>query len=713
MDGDRDEEGGGSKLGKYEHWESVYTDELKNLKELGDEGENWFGDDVLNTMVAWTDSLLRLQGSADASAGIPEQRRVLDIGTGNGQLLLALFQRGYTHLTGADYSGMAVRLAAAVAARRGVAGIRWVVDDLLASRLDAAAFDLLTDKGTLDAVGLRPDAATARARFRAAAHRLLALRGLLVLTSCNSTVDELETWRIHNVRVPVHKDAGKDDFSPSGALLEVQAAGKEQPALQEPAGIGTAGVPGRPSGAAQKPVIIVGSGPAGLFAALRLAEAGVPVVLLERGEPVEQRGRAIGAMAVRGVLLKDSNYCYGEGGAGTWSDGKLTTQIGRNSRAVRKVLETLVGFGAPEGILVSGKPHLGTDRLVLLLRAFRQRLAALGVYVRFGSAMADLLEERGRVCGVRLRDGSELQAAAVVLAIGHTASRDAYPALAARGVAMVPKPFALGFRMEHPQALIDRLQLGAHLAPDVQRGKGRLPVADYRLAADVPDGEGGRRSIYSFCMCPGGQVVCTSTDPQELCVNGMSFSRRDSRWANSALVVSVDERDWAHLAGCSSVLPSAALQLEVEREAARRGGGRGDLTAPVQRLPDYLSGEVSSSLPSTSYRQGVRSAPLHDLYAPALTAALKAALARFETSMPGLLCDDAVLYGAETRTSSPLQIVRDGEACESVSHPGLFPAGEGAGYAGGIVSASVDGARVAAAVLRSLAIDRRGEVSQA
>jgi uncharacterized FAD-dependent dehydrogenase len=337
------------------------------------------------------------------------------------------------------------------------------------------------------------------------------------------------------------------------------------------------------------------------------------------------------------------------------------------------------------------------------------------------------------VTGVRLQDGSEIQAAAVVLAVGHSA-RPLFHNLVDLGASVTPKPFAMGFRIEHPQELINRVQLGEEVAEQVGRGEGKVPVADYRLAAEVPlsgsssssssamsdrdkamqdlaaaDGRWGERmgaapyrSVYSFCMCPGGQIVPTSCAEGELCINGMSFSRRNSKWANSAVVVGIVERDWAHLVDQHGVLAGVALQQEIEKRAFEMGGG--GFRAPAQRAPDFLAGRASRGpLPSSSYRLGVTAARCDELYSAEVTEALRAALRRWDRQMPGFAGNDALLHGVETRTSSPVRVDRD-EANYLMSRglAGLYPCGEGAGYAGGIVSAAVDGLRVGLAVSAAL-----------
>ncbi|XP_012573955.1 uncharacterized protein [Cicer arietinum] len=447
----------------------------------------------------------------------------------------------------------------------------------------------------------------------------------------------------------------------------------------------------------KKPKIaVVGSGPSGLFSALVLAELGADVTLIERGQPVEKRGRDIGALIVRRILELDSNFCFGEGGAGTWSDGKLVTRIGRNSGSVIAVMRTLVQFGATKQILIAGKPHLGTDRLVPLLRNFRQHLQDLGVTIKFGTRVDDLHIENGHVLGVMISESADelrlksqkLECDAVILAVGHSA-RDTYQMLLSHNVELVPKDFAYG-----------------ELASEVCRGRGKVPVADYKVANYIDkddfyessDSKVASRSCYSFCMCPGGQVVLTSTNPSEICINGMSFSRRASRWANAALVVSVTMNDFEAL-NYYGPLAGVEFQTEFERRAAIMGGG--NFVVPVQTVPDFLENKLSvTSVPPSSYRLGVKASNLHLLYPSHIIEALKHSLATFDKELPGFICNEALLHGVETRTSSPIQIPRDIDSYESTSVKGLYPVGEGAGYAGGIISASVDGMHAGFAVAK-------------
>lgn len=432
--------------------------------------------------------------------------------------------------------------------------------------------------------------------------------------------------------------------------------------------------------AAPRRALVVGMGPAGLFAALRLAECGVGVTLVERGRPVEQRVRDVERFWSDGILCETSNVQFGEGGAGTFSDGKLNTRL--NHPWLRRVLETLVACGARDEILIDAKPHIGTDRLRLVLIRFRERLKRLGVDLRYETRLSDLEAANGRIVGGIVDDRERLACQALVLATGHSA-RDTYRLLADRGVALQPKEFAVGARVEHPRELIDRIQYGKGHPADA-------PAAEYALRHhDAASGRGA----YSFCMCPGGEVINSSSEAGALVVNGMSRAARGGSFSNSALVVSVRPADWAD----QDVLGGVAFQRELERAAFRAGGG--GFLAPAQNLLAFAGRGAGAC--RSSCRPGVQEADLAALLPEFVTTGLRQALPHFERQMRGFLTSQAVLVGVETRTSAPLRIVRD-EGCESLSHPGLFPAGEGAGYAGGIMSAALDGLRVADQIVQRM-----------
>lgn len=450
----------------------------------------------------------------------------------------------------------------------------------------------------------------------------------------------------------------------------------------------------------QERVVVIGAGPSGLFCAHRLAESGVETILIDRGQPVEIRGRDVSGLMHRGELKPNSNICFGEGGAGTWSDGKLYTRVKDVRR--RHVLETIVDLGGPEEILIKGKPHLGTDRLVRLCKAFRARLTDAGCTVRFGAFVERLVlvDDKGsrRIAGVELDDGEIIDADRVVLAVGHSA-REMYRHLAQLGVAMEPKAFAVGFRVEHRQALIDDIQYGKYADEE------GLPSSEYRLAANYGEGQ-NHRGIYSFCMCPGGQVVPSHTLPQGICVNGMSHANRRGHFANSALVVTVRPADFGaygvepdHEAE-RGVLAGMAFQHEAERRAFELGGG--GFIAPAQRLTDFQAGRASTSVRETTYKPGIVESDLRSCYPSFVVESLQRALRDFEQRMPGFVNDDALLIGVETRTSAPVRILRDDTTLESTSVDGLYPAGEGAGYGGGIVSAAIDGLRIAETMLEEM-----------
>jgi uncharacterized FAD-dependent dehydrogenase len=436
-----------------------------------------------------------------------------------------------------------------------------------------------------------------------------------------------------------------------------------------------------PPGVPLPRVVIVGSGPAGAWAALRLAEAGVPATLLERGKPVQPRRRDL-AQLQRGTLVPSSNYCFGEGGAGTYSDGKLYTRT-KDREAVAAVLADLVRFGAPPEIEIESRPHVGSNRLPKVLTALRTHLEAAGVSYRFETTLASIDLAGGRVRAVRTTAGEELPADVVVLAVGHSA-RDVYRWAAGAGLAIARKDLAVGVRIEHPQPVIDALQYGR------AAGDPRLPPAFYELAAS-----GCGRGVYSFCMCPGGWVVPAATEPDGVVVNGMSLSRRDSPFANSGMVVAVSGPDF----GPEAAGPLAAMtfQQRIEQAAFTAGGGR--FAAPAVRLVDFLAGRPSSSLPRTSYRPGVTAAPLEDVFPGFVVEALREGLTALSRRLPSFAHPDAVLIAGETRTSAPVRFARDPVTLQSPSAAGLYPSGEGAGYAGGIVSAALDGARVAEAIL--------------
>lgn len=436
--------------------------------------------------------------------------------------------------------------------------------------------------------------------------------------------------------------------------------------------------------------LIVGFGPAGMFAALRCLELGVKPVVLERGKDVSARRFDLAPIMRQGVVVEDSNYCFGEGGAGTFSDGKLFTRATKRG-PVREIYETFVAHGAPRDIMTDAHPHIGSNLLPNVVRAIRESILRAGGEIHFGARASGLLRSADgrRVRGACCADGREFAANAVLLATGHSA-RDVYRMLLKEGMELEQKAFAVGVRIEHPQAFVDARQY--HLRPGQARPP-QLPAARYSVTTTIRD-----RGVHSFCMCPGGFIVPAATENDEVVVNGMSLARRDSPFANSGFVVSVHPEDTRAFRHEHGVLAGVAYQKTLERATSLAGGGM--QKAPGQTVPDFLKGRVSSSLLPTSYHPGIVSHPLHELLPGEIVWRMRDGLRLFESKWRGFAGGEAQLIGCETRTSSPVRIPRDEATLEHPGLQGLFPCGEGAGYAGGIVSAALDGLRCAEALAR-------------
>ncbi len=480
-----------------------------------------------------------------------------------------------------------------------------------------------------------------------------------------------------------------------------------------------------------KQALIVGAGPAGMFAALRLIELGIKPILFERGKDVRARRRDLAAINKDHLVDPDSNYCFGEGGAGTYSDGKLYTRSKKRGD-VRRILEILVSHGATSEILVDAHPHIGTNKLPQVVIHLREQILKAGGEIHFESRVSDFILKDGEMKGVIINQKQEYTGEGVILATGHSA-RDIYEILHKRNIFIEAKPFAMGVRIEHQQAFVDSCQ---YHSPE----RGLLPAASYSLVAQTQY-KGLQRGVFSFCMCPGGFIVPASTAPGELVVNGMSPSRRDSRFANSGIVVAVNEPDWQEYAHFG---PLAALEYQksVEQRAwqmavdafqssvdgflqfsvrssqsfangisAQKTNSKSEIRdpksqtihsqwAPAQRIPDFLKGKVSSELNETSYQPGLVSLDLFDILPDKIAYPLKNGIEQFGRKMKGYATYGGQLIGIESRTSSPVRIPRDKENFEHVSTKRLFPCGEGAGYAGGIVSAAMDGERCAEALVK-------------
>ncbi|MES2417007.1 MAG: FAD-binding protein [Bacteroidota bacterium] len=434
---------------------------------------------------------------------------------------------------------------------------------------------------------------------------------------------------------------------------------------------------------AGKSVIIVGAGPAGLFAALQCLENGLKPIVVERGKDVKQRRRDLAAINKAGLVNTESNYCYGEGGAGTYSDGKLYTRSNKRGD-INKVLQLFVQHGAHEDILVDARPHIGTNKLPHIISAIRETIVHAGGEVLFDSKLTDFLISNGKIRGIVINQEQELLADAVILATGHSA-RDIYELLHQKGILIEAKPFALGVRIEHPQQIIDSAQYHCDIRSEF------LPPAYYSMVAQVKT-----RGVFSFCMCPGGIIAPCATGLDEIVVNGWSPSKRNNPFANSGTVVQVTLDD---VQG-SDPLRMLNFQLEIEKLAFEAGGGH--LVAPAQRMIDFVENRLSADLPKNSYLPGTKSAMLDQILPRFVSESLKEALPLFGKKMKGYYTNDAILVGVESRTSSPVRIPRDKETLQHPQIAGLYPCAEGAGYAGGIVSAAIDGINCADAIANTL-----------
>src|SRR5450830_790698 len=526
----------------------------------------------------------------------------------------------------------------------------------------------------------------------------------LILQTLGIATTELAQWQIFKrsfdarqaqVRVVYIVDVALVEPAQEGPVLQQHAA---NPHIQPTPDMTYQLVAQAPANLAVRPVV-VGFGPCGIFAALVLAQMGFKPIVLERGKKVRERTQDTWGLWRKHVLNPESNVQFGEGGAGTFSDGKLYSQIKDPRFLGRKVMNEFVKAGAPPEILVDAHPHIGTFKLVKMVENLREQIIALGGEIRFGQRVTDVLIEvdaNGRhVRGLTVRDQAlgqsyELRADHVVLALGHSA-RDTFAMLYQRGVSMEAKPFSIGFRIEHPQSLIDRARWGRHA------GHPLLGAADYKLVHHASNG----RSVYSFCMCPGGAVVAATSEHGRVVTNGMSQYSRKERNANAGIVVGIEPRDYPQDSASPPALSGIALQRTLESQAYILGGA--DYSAPVQLLGDFLAGKASTEFGAVepSYHPGVTLCDLSAALPGYATDAIREALRAFGNKIKNFDRPDAILTGVETRTSSPLKMPR-GEDFQSSNTQGLYPAGEGAGYAGGILSAGVDGIKVAEAVARSL-----------
>lgn len=438
-------------------------------------------------------------------------------------------------------------------------------------------------------------------------------------------------------------------------------------------------LPDYPDVSKAREILIVGAGPAGLFAALKLIEKGFKPVVLERGKDVRARRRDLAAINRNHEVNPDSNYCFGEGGAGTYSDGKLYTRSKKRGD-VNRILRLLIAHGANKNIAINAHPHIGTNKLPRLIQSIRETILRHGGEIQFNTRVTDLLLKESRITGVVTQNGDKLESERVILATGHSA-RDIFELLHRKGIAIEAKPFALGVRVEHSQELIDSIQYHCEI-----RGP-HLPPAPYNVVKQV-----GNRGVYSFCMCPGGVIAPCATAPGEVVTNGWSPSKRDLPTSNSGIVVSIALEDLKNYKQHGPLM-GLEFQKEIEQRAWRLAGET--QRVPAQRLVDFTKGKVSASIPKTSYQPGTTSVEMGEVLPNFVNRSLQEGFQRFGKSMKGYLTNEAVVHAPESRTSSPIRIPRDRDSLEHVQVQGLYPCGEGAGYAGGIISAAIDGEKCA------------------
>ncbi|MFA7287837.1 MAG: FAD-binding protein [Melioribacteraceae bacterium] len=428
---------------------------------------------------------------------------------------------------------------------------------------------------------------------------------------------------------------------------------------------------------------IIGSGPAGLFAALKCIELNIKPIIFERGKDIQSRRRDLKAIQQDGIVNPDSNYCFGEGGAGTYSDGKLYTRSKKRGD-VDSILSLFVFHGATPDILIDAHPHIGSNKLPKIINAIRDTIIQCGGVINFDCKLTGMTLDNSQIKTITINELMEHKISKLILATGHSA-RDIYYLLNRENILIESKPFAIGVRIEHPQRIIDKIQYHSEIRHE------NLPASAYNFACQI-----GEKGVYSFCMCPGGIIVPASTEDDELVLNGMSVSRRDSPYANSGFVVTIDDKDWGE---SNNIFAGLEYQSMIEKSVFNAGGGK--QKSPAQRITDFVENKISSTLPGTSYIPGIVSSPLHEILPKNISVPLQKALLETNKSMRGYFTNEALILAAETRTSSPIRIPRDNESKNHVEIKNLYPCGEGAGYAGGIISAAIDGQKTAEAIAKS------------